>query len=180
MRYVVSFGLSALVAILALMQSSSSTGTAPAVQNRDAIQRLYGSPVSEVYRTSQDLTITATFASNGNVCRARIKSDGLEITDAQLNPVLDELAPKEVRGEYKMGTFLDITCLKPRKPGMSRSKSRGKAAMELVEDPCAECSGVSEDYERVTITRYGNSDEYSSVYISFKHPECHESDTEHH
>jgi hypothetical protein len=39
--------------------------------------------------------ITATFASNGNVCRAHIESDvNREITDTQLNAVLDQLAPK--------------------------------------------------------------------------------------
>jgi hypothetical protein len=45
---------------------------------------------------------------------------------------------------------------------------------KIIEDPCAECSGVSEDYERVGITKYGNTDQYSSVHVTFKKDECKE------
>src|ERR1700681_670601 len=112
MRFVVSFGMSALIVFLAGVQSSSSKlGTPATIQNRDTVQRLYGSPVREVYRTSENLTITASFASNGNLCRARINSDvDAGITDTHLNAVLDELAPKDVRGKFKLGTFLNVTC----------------------------------------------------------------------
>ncbi|HKV91894.1 MAG TPA: hypothetical protein VJW20_05035 [Candidatus Angelobacter sp.] len=132
---------------------------------------MYGSPVSEVYRASKDLIVTASFASNGNLCRVHVKSDlDPGITDAQLNAVLDELAPKEARGEYKIGTFLNGTCLKHVEPEKATSNSK----RHLVIDPCAECSGASEEYERVNITKYGNSNQYSSVYITFKLPECKE------
>jgi hypothetical protein len=150
------------------------------IQNRDNVERLYGTPVSEVYRTSQNLMISASFASNGNLCRAHIHSGvGGEITDKQLNAVLDELAPKEVRGEPKMDTFLNGTCIKLVEPKNSTSNSGGKPAPEFVEDPCAECHGVSEDYEQVTITKYGNTNQYSSAWITFRRPECKESDTLH-
>jgi hypothetical protein len=174
--------MSAYIVLLAGAQSSSSKSAAPAtIQNRDTVQRLYGSPVSEVYRTPQSLTITASFASNGNLCRAHLNS-GVDagITDKQLNAVLDELAPKELRGKYKIGTFLNGTCLKLVKPENSTSNSSGKPAMELAVDPCAECSGVSEDYEWVNITRYGNMNQYSSVWITFQQPECKELDKVHH
>lgn len=175
MKFVVSFGMSVFIVFLAGIQSSSSKlGTPATIQNRETVQRLYGSPVSEVYRTSQNLTITASFASNGNLCRAHINS-GVDsgITDTQLNAALDELAPKNVRGEFKFGTFLNITCLKP---DNSTSNSSGQSAMGLDVDPCAECSGVSDDYERVNITKYGNTNRYSSVHITFQEPECKEID----
>jgi hypothetical protein len=118
-------------------------------------------------------TITASFAPNGNLCRAHINSDAdAKITDKHLNAVLDELAPKEVRGEFKMDTFLNITCIKLVKPENSTSNSSKAPAPELEVDPCSECSGVSDDYERVKITKYGNTNRYSSVQITFKQPEC--------
>jgi hypothetical protein len=182
MTRIVSFGMSAFMVFLAVVQSSSSkSGTPARIQNRDTVAGLYGHPVSQVYRTSRNLTITASFASNGNLCRAHIQSDIDDgITDTQLNGVLDELAPKDVRGEYKHGTFLDITCFKLVKPENSASNGSEKSAMELAVDPCAECSGVSEDYERVNITRYGNTNQYSSVWITFHRPECKELDKAHH
>jgi len=154
------------VLFLSALQSRSSKSETPwTIQNRDTVQKLYGSPVSEVYRTSQNLIVTATFAPNGSLCRAHISSDlGSGITDTQLNLVLDELAPKDLRGRYKIGTFLDITCLKENAPANSSGK--------IVIDPCSECSGVSEDYERVNITRYGNTNQYSSAHIVFQRPDC--------
>jgi hypothetical protein len=174
MTRIVSFGMSAFMMFLAVVQSSSSKpGTPARIQNRDTVAGLYGHPVSEVYRTSRNLTITASFASNGNLCTADIASDvDGGITDTQLNGVLDELAPKDVRGKHKLSNFLDITCFKLVKPENSVSNASGESAMELAVDPCAECSGVSDDYERVNITKYGNTNQYSSVSITFRRPEC--------
>jgi hypothetical protein len=182
MRYVVSFSMSAFIVLLAAVQSSSSKSETPAtIQNRDTVQKLYGSPVSEVYQTPQGLRITASFASNGDLCRAHINSEAeAGITDEQFNAVLDELAPEDVRGKHKISTFLDITCLKPVKPANSASNSEGNSAMELAVDPCSECSGVSVDYERANVTRYGNTNQYSSVHITFQRPECKELDKVHH
>lgn len=158
------------------LSPSKSVRTAT-IQNRDMVQKLYGTPVSEVYRTSHNLAVTASFASNGDLCRAHITSHGnAGITDVQLDTVLDELVPRDVRGKYKLGTFLDITCLKVLKPENSPPNSSG----ELVVDPCIECSGVSEDYERVSITKYGNTNQYSSVQIAFQRPECKGLDSVHH
>jgi hypothetical protein len=160
--------------------SSSRSGARSTIQNRGTVQRLYGSPVSEVYRTPQDLNITASFASNGNLCRAHIQSDTASgITDGQLNAVLEKLAPESVLGKHKMSTFLNIICLKHEKTGNSTSDSGEKTAMDVA-DPCAECSGVSDDYEQANITRYGNTNEYSSVWITLRKPECKESDRARH
>jgi hypothetical protein len=133
-----------------------------------------------VYRTSQNLTITASFASNGNLCRAHINSAvDAGITDTQLNATLDELAPTNVRGKHKLSTFLNITCLKLLRPENSSSNSNDKPATELVVDPCSECSGLSDDYERGNITKFGNTNRYSSVQITFQRPECKGLDKEH-
>jgi hypothetical protein len=182
MRRVSSFGMSAFIVFLVVVQpSSSKSGTHSTIRNRYTVQSLYGSPVSEVYRTPQDLTITASFASSGNLCRAHIQSDAASgITDNQLNAVLEEIAPENVRGKHKMSTFLDITCLKLRKAENSTSDSGRKPAMQLAADPCGECSGVSDDYEQANITRYGNTNEYSSVWITFHRPECKNLDKERH
>jgi hypothetical protein len=172
MRYFVSFGMSAFILFFAGVQSSSSKlETHTAIRNRQSVQKLYGSPVSEVYRTPQNLTVTASFGSTGNLCRAHIKSGASAgITDKQLDAVLDELAPKDVRGAFKIDTFLNIICLKSSEPESSESSS--KLSMELVVDPCAECSGVSDQYERVNITKHGNTNRYTSVQITFRRSEC--------
>jgi hypothetical protein len=182
MRRIVPFGMSAFMMLLTVVQSTSSRVETPArIPDRGTLVALYGNPVSEVYRTPRNLRITSSFAPNGNLCRAHIQSDGDDgITDTQLNPALDELAPKDVRGKYKIGTFLDVTCLKLLKPENATSNASGKPATELAVDPCAECSGVSEDYEQVNITKYGNTNEYSSVWITFHRPECKALDKAHH
>ena len=51
-----------------------------------------------------------------------------------------------------MSTFLNITCMKFVKPEKSFSDS-SKLEPELEVDPCMQCSGVSDDYERATITK---------------------------
>jgi hypothetical protein len=160
-------GLPILFVALATLwlPGSVSTGSQKEL-TRDAIRKLYGVPVSEIYRTSEKLVVTASFAPSGNLCRARIQSDAGEIRDKELKAALDTLVPANVRGKYKMGTFLDYTCLKLVKSPESKS------GFQTVPDTCAECGGVSEDYERLTITKYGNSDAYSSVNINFHKPEC--------
>ena len=160
-----------IVLILAVVQSSSSKSetTPVGMQTRNTIQRLYGSAVSEVYRASQHLIVTASFASTGNLCLAHIQPNvDSGITDAELTAVLNQLAPEGVRGKHKMSTFLDFTCLKRQKP----EGANPTAKPELTIDPCTECSGVSDDYEKATVTRYGNTNEYSSVRIVFDRPEC--------
>ena len=125
------------------------------------------------FSTPQNLTVTASFASNGSLCRAVIKSDVESgITDLQLHTVLEELAPPAVLGKFKIATFLDIICMKLRKAESATSDSTGKTATELAVDACGECSGASEEYERAYVTRYGNTNQYSSVHITFRQPEC--------
>src|SRR5579871_2117767 len=99
-----------------------------AAQSRAVLIQRYGNPIGEVYRTSNHLTVTTYFDEHGNICREHIESEnrGRRMTDKEVNTVLDEIAPKEERGKYKMGTFLNVICL-----------------------PDNDCAGVSEDYERL-------------------------------
>jgi hypothetical protein len=170
MKGFISLGILPVV-LLALVESGSSAESLK-IQNRDSVQRFYGNPISEVYRTSQNLTVTASFATNGSLCTANLASMEDGITDSELNAVLDELAPEEVRGKHKLSTFLNMTCLKRLKPENLKTGPEGKPTINLEVDPCAQCSGVSNDYERATITIFGNKNEYSSARIIFKRAEC--------
>ncbi len=123
-------------------------GTAAAGQNQSTLLKLYGGPIGDVYQTHQ-LTITAEFARNGDLCRAYIGAADKKITDVELDPILDELAPVNARGKLKMGTFLDNVCL-----------------------PDDDCYGVEEDYERLQIARMGNTNAYNSVVITYHRHEC--------
>jgi hypothetical protein len=117
--------------------------------------------------------VTATFAASGALCKAHITDDSrVGITDAQVNPILNELAPEDVRGKFKLATFLDTTCLKLKNPGAAVDPSSIKAADWTI-DECGQCAGgVSENYERVTITKYGNTNAYNSAVVAYHHPEC--------
>ena len=128
-----------------------------AAQTRADLRQHYGDSVGEVYRTSNHLTVTAYFDEHGNICREHIESENLgrRMTDKEVNTVLDEIAPKDERGKYKMGTFLNIICL-----------------------PDNDCAGVSEDYERLAITKIGSSNEYRYVSIVYHSAECRQPDAD--
>src|ERR1700693_4499856 len=102
-------------------------------QNQADLKQRYGNAIGEIYRTPNGLIVTVYFEERGNICRERIESEnrGRRMTDKEVNTVLDEIAPKNERGEYKMGTFLDVVC------------------------PDSDCAGVNEDYERLGITKIG-------------------------
>jgi hypothetical protein len=118
-------------------------------QNRATLQQLYGSPIGGVYQTSSRLIVTPQFAPNGNLCNAYIGAATGRMTDGQLDPVLNELAPIQARGEHKIDDFLDRYC-----------------------GPDIECSGVSYDYAHLTITKIGNTNSYSSASITYRRRGC--------
>ena len=125
-------------------------------QDRNALRKQSGNAIGEVYHTSNHLTVTAFFDEQENICRARIEHENkARMTDGEVNSVLDEIAPKSERGSYKMGTFLNIICL-----------------------PDNDCAGVSEDYERLAITKIGSTNEYRYVSIVYHSAECKQLDGE--
>lgn len=127
-------------------------------QSRSRLQSLYGRPVSGVYRTSKGLFIKPTFAPDDTLCAAHISAEGRTMKEAELETVLEELAPKDARGKYIIGTFLDYTCLETDKAGQF-TEAHG-------------CGGVSEDYERVTITKWGNTNDYNSADLAYYRRGC--------
>ena len=110
--------------------------------------------MGEVYRTSNGLTVTAYFDSQGNICREHIQSEnrGKRMTDDEVNPVLDDIAPKASRGTFGIGTFLNVYCL-----------------------PDNDCAGVSEDYQKLAIVKIGNTSYYRYVEVVYHSPACNQS-----
>ena len=127
-------------------------------QSRSTLQDRYGISVGDVYRTSKGLLIKPTFAPNDSLCAAHITAEGRTIKDVELETVLEELAPKDTRGKYIIGTFLDYTCLE--------TNDAGQIAGDQY------CGGVSEDYERVTITKWGNTNDYNSADVLYYRRGC--------
>jgi hypothetical protein len=122
-----------------------------AAQSRADLTQHYGDAIGEVYRTSNHLTVTAYFDDRGLVCREHIESEsrGRRMTDKEVNAVLDEIAPKSERGNFKGGMFLNLRCL-----------------------PDDDCAGVSEDYERLAVTKIGSTNEYRYVSILYHTADC--------
>jgi hypothetical protein len=127
-------------------------------QSRSTLQDRYGRPVGDVYRTSNGLFINPTFAPNDTLCAAHITAEDRTMKEAELETVLEELAPKGARGKFIIGTFLNYTCLEKDDAG------------QLIE--AHGCGGVSEDYERVAITKWGNADDYNSADVAFYRRGC--------
>ena len=120
-------------------------------QNLTDLRQHYGDAIGEVYRTSNHLTVTAYFDEHGNICREHVEFEnrGRRITDKEVNAVLDEIAPKSDRGNFKIGTFLNIICL-----------------------PDNDCGGARDDYERLAITKIGGTNEYRYISIDYHSAEC--------
>jgi hypothetical protein len=148
----VSFRLAKIVAsaVLALPLLVSA-------QSRTDLRQRYGNAIGEVYRTSNRLIVIAYFDEHGNICREHIESEnrGRRMTDKEVNTVLDAIVPTNERGNYKMGTFLNIICL-----------------------PDNDCAGVSEDYERLAITKIGSTNEYRYISILYHSAECRQLDAD--
>lgn len=119
-------------------------------QNRTDLRQHYGGAIGEVYRTPSHLMVTAYFDENGNICREHVESEdrGRRMTNDEVKTVLDEIAPENERGKYKIGTVLNIGC------------------------PDNDCAGVSEDYERLEITKIGSTSKYRYVSVVYHSTEC--------
>ena len=118
-------------------------------QNRSTLQQLYGSPIDDAYHAPNDLKVSAQFAVDGGICEASIEAVRGKMTDKQLDPVLDAIAPSDTRGQHKMDTFLIRNCL-----------------------PDFECAGVTSDYKHLRITKIGNTNAYSSAMIEYRRHGC--------
>jgi len=83
-------------------------------QSRGTLQDRYGRPVGDRYSTSKGLLIKPTFAPNDSLCAAHITAEGRTMKEAELETVLQELAPKDARGKFIIGTFLIFGNIEPR------------------------------------------------------------------
>jgi hypothetical protein len=114
------------------------------------LRQHYGAAIGEVYRTPSHLMVTAYFDEDGNICREHVESEdrGRRMTNNEVKTVLDEIAPENERGKYKIGTVLNIGC------------------------PDNDCAGVSEDNERLEITKIGTTSKYRYVSVVYHSTEC--------
>jgi hypothetical protein len=120
-------------------------------QDSATLRKTYGAPVGEVYRLGDDVMLTTSFNAEGSICGLRVEHEthGRKLTDAELTPLLDQVAPASARGKYIIGTFLDVVCL-----------------------PDNDCDGVSELYSRMKITKMGNTNEYRYASVGYLRPDC--------
>jgi hypothetical protein len=107
-------------------------------QSSSDFKQKYGSPVSETFRVRPGIAVTVRHAPNGRVIEmlvvpldvdSLIGSRQMTLQQEAAKSVIDELVPEPTRGKPLMGYFLNDTCL-----------------------PEDDCAGVSENYEKVSIT----------------------------
>ena len=140
------------------------TAVVATAQTASTLRQKYGLPTSdiyngqrvEIYKVRPDIKVTVRYTKHGHVCSMFIAPLS-ETTDGKpsllksqpLDEVIDELVPKEQRGKYLMGTFLNIICL-----------------------PKNDCFGVEEAYQKLLIHRHGSTDAHPYASIQWKHRTC--------
>jgi hypothetical protein len=146
----VSWKPAAVVAVAVLMLTSAVSA------NDSTLRQHYGKAIGEVYRTRNHLTVAAFFGTRGSICREQIESEstGRRMTEKEVNAVLDEIAPKSDRGNFKTSGFRNIAS--------QDNDSRG----------------TFEAYDRLTITRIGPANEYRYVFIFYNSAECWQMDAD--
>jgi hypothetical protein len=125
-------------------------------QTSSTLRQKYGQPTSETYNVRPNIKVTVTYAKTAEICEmliqpiAETENGKPSLLKSQpLAEVIDELVPKEQRGKYLMGTFLNIICL-----------------------PNNDCFGVEENYEKVLIHRHGSTDAHPYASIHWKTHTC--------
>jgi hypothetical protein len=135
-----------------------------AAQTSTKLRQKYGEPISdtydgqpvEIYKVRPDTKVTVRYTKQGDVCSMFI-APLTETTNGKpsllksqpLDEIIDELVPKDQRGKYLMGTFINITCL-----------------------PKNDCYGTQEDYQKVSIHKHGSIDAHPYASISWKARAC--------
>jgi hypothetical protein len=142
-----------LTAVVATAQTSS---TLRQKYGQPTFETYNGRPTSETYNVRPNIKVTVRYTKGGDVCEMFIAplsetKDGKPslMKSRPLDEVIDELVPKEQRGKYLMGTFLNITCL-----------------------PNNDCFGVEENYRKLLIHRHGSTDAHPYAFIRWKNRTC--------
>ena len=130
-------------------------------QSQEQLHQKYGTPITETFAVGSRIFVTVSYAQTGEVCEMIIHPQQLTssldypITKTMqtkaLTDLIDKLVPMNQRGKRLMGGFLNLACL-----------------------PLNNCSGVEYDYERVTITRIGGTDQERYAKIRWKASTCRE------
>jgi hypothetical protein len=133
----------------------------------DTLRQRYGQPVSETFLVGPGIFVSATYGTSGNTCELVIGPGTKEpdpnnkmmkrwpgsdpIDDNVLQEIGNELVPKSERGDYVIGTFMNVFCL-----------------------PENDCAGVKEDYQNLAIFRSNAGVKGASRYetIRWKRTEC--------
>jgi hypothetical protein len=123
-------------------------------QNRDTLRDCYGDPVDARYHTLGNLIIAPSFTKKGILCKVDITANNGKLSDPEVSTILAGLAPKDARGKFIIDTFLSSICLE--------KNDAGKYEVFV-------CGGVSGAYDRITITKFGNTNEYTSVNLTYRH-----------
>jgi hypothetical protein len=127
------------LAIFSIAGCLIASGTL-AGQSKDELRRKYGEPISETFTVRPDVSVTATYETNGRIIELLIsprateiiKSRGKTLSHDSVKAIIDELVPHSVRGKFVSGAILNVECL-----------------------PENDCAGGLESYQKVTI--YYNS-----------------------
>jgi len=118
-------------------------------QTQVSLRQKYGTPLTETFVIKPGITLTATYSPVGEVREmiiaperpsTVIKSTTTTLDYRMLHQMIDELVPPKDRGDFIMGSFLNITCL-----------------------PKNDCAGAMEDYKKLTI--YFNAGEKGTNYV---------------
>ncbi len=107
-----------------------------AAQSIQKLRQKYGDPVSEEFIVRPGIKVIATFGTDGRIREflvapqntALIKSQGMTLPIADVNAVVDELAPPSLRGKHLVSEFINADCL-----------------------PANDCNGSTDNFEKVKI-----------------------------
>ncbi len=123
-------------------------------QTKDELKKKYGEPVSETFVVQSGITATVSYDEKGQVKEMLlapqpssdlIKSKQNPISYDVLRKVIGELVPRQERGKYLGGSFLNIICL-----------------------PTNDCAGSSESYEKLVIYYNAGKDGANYAVIQWK------------
>jgi hypothetical protein len=135
----------------------SLTSVVATTQLSDGLRRKYGAPVSESYLVRPGILATFNYSKDGAPCSAKVAGQtdpkfttiATAVDNDLMRTIVDELVPKNQRGKLVNSGFLNLTCVR-----------------------CDSFYGSEEDYELVTITIGGPTNEKQTASIQWVGRSC--------